>query len=386
MKINELDNILDEGMWDNIKNAGKSFATGAKNAASKIGSAFQQMPPPAKKKKNKNKKQQAAPAAKPAADLIEPWIRFLKSNRFVELKSDPSTGALIYKKKVTDKDVKRFLSTSTRYSEEEVAAAMASIGSGTPPAPTPAPQGQSMEVDPNAAGNKLAKGQADRQQAMQQMDATKQSNAAAVDQDAKIKAAADAAKAKPAFQQTASDKLAIKAAQDKGIKEAITDTPGKELSEDDVEAIFAALSNPKPVANTQQGKKNAAGAMNQMANQLSGKKPNTMANAPVSARHTASPPPVPTTESIYRRANVRDAARYIVSENIDESVDLHSVLQADQYLKLLRHIKTHVNSDINVTRIKNQVIQSWKKGMTSRKHYGGLLNQINLNINDLIGK
>jgi hypothetical protein len=54
----------------------------------------------------------------------------------------------------------------------------------------------------------------------QQTVATKQANAATSQQDAAIKAAADAAKAKPPFQQTLSDKNAIKAAAAKGIKEA----------------------------------------------------------------------------------------------------------------------------------------------------------------------
>ncbi len=93
------------------------------------------------------------------------------------------------------------------------------LPASTPPA---APAGQSLDLDQlkqqNAA--KQAAGQADQQQAQQQMKATADANAATSQQDAAIKAAADAAKAKPAFQQTAADKLAIKAAADKGIKEA----------------------------------------------------------------------------------------------------------------------------------------------------------------------
>ena len=93
----------------------------------------------------------------------------------------------------------------------------------TPPAPgaTPPAEPQGSTYDPEkAAADKLAKGQADQQQAQQQMAATQQANAATSQQDASIKAAADAANAKPPFQQTAADKLAIKAAADKGIKEA----------------------------------------------------------------------------------------------------------------------------------------------------------------------
>ena len=97
----------------------------------------------------------------------------------------------------------------------------------TPPAPGAAPgaaptaEPQGSTYDPaKAAADKLAKGQADQQLAQQQMAATQQANAATNQQDASIKAAADAAKAKSGFQQTAADKLAIKAAADKGIREA----------------------------------------------------------------------------------------------------------------------------------------------------------------------
>jgi hypothetical protein len=92
----------------------------------------------------------------------------------------------------------------------------------TAPTTTAAPAGQSLDLDQLKKDReaKQAADQAGQQQAQQQMAATQQANAATNQQDAAIKAAADAAKAKPAFQQTAADKLAIKAAADKGIKEA----------------------------------------------------------------------------------------------------------------------------------------------------------------------
>ena len=85
----------------------------------------------------------------------------------------------------------------------------------------PTTQGQSLDLDQlkkNTAIKQVA-GQAGQKQAQQQMAATQQANAAKNAEDAQIKTAADAAKAKPAFQQTASDKLAIKSAARKGIKE-----------------------------------------------------------------------------------------------------------------------------------------------------------------------
>jgi len=69
---------------------------------------------------------------------------------------------------------------------------------------------------------------------------------------------------------------------------------------------------------------------------------------------------------------------------LDEIVTLNDVLKADQYMKILGMIKTRAGNDINVTRIKNQVIQSWKKGMKNRKHYDDLLSKIDISLNDLI--
>lgn len=71
---------------------------------------------------------------------------------------------------------------------------------------------------------------------------------------------------------------------------------------------------------------------------------------------------------------------------LDEFTKLSDVLKSDQYITLLRQLKTDTKDDINITRIKNQVIQSWKKGMKSRKHYDDLLGTININIGDLIDK
>lgn len=62
--------------------------------------------------------------------------------------------------------------------------------------------------------------QADKATAQQQIAATQTADAEKAKQDAAIKAAKDAALAKPTFQQTASDKLAIQKAQQMGIRES----------------------------------------------------------------------------------------------------------------------------------------------------------------------
>jgi hypothetical protein len=66
---------------------------------------------------------------------------------------------------------------------------------------------------------KQQQGQTDQQQAIQQMDQTKQANAQAAAADAELVAAVKAAKAKPGFQQTALDKATLKKGAEKGIYE-----------------------------------------------------------------------------------------------------------------------------------------------------------------------
>ena len=99
---------------------------------------------------------------------------------------------------------------SQQQQEKLAAANAAATTSATPTTPT-TPQGTTYDPS-NAAANKLAKGQADQKQALQQMAATQRANSPASQQNSAIKAAATAAMAKPGFQQTAADKLAIKQA------------------------------------------------------------------------------------------------------------------------------------------------------------------------------
>lgn len=68
---------------------------------------------------------------------------------------------------------------------------------------------------------------------------------------------------------------------------------------------------------------------------------------------------------------------------LDEIVTLNDVLKANQYIKMLRKLKLKSKSDINVMRIKNQVIKSWKRGMKHRKHFDKLLSEVNLSVTDL---
>ena len=69
---------------------------------------------------------------------------------------------------------------------------------------------------------------------------------------------------------------------------------------------------------------------------------------------------------------------------IDEIVKLDDVLKGSQYIKLLRQLKTRAGSGIDVGKIKNQIVQSWKKGLKQRKHYDDLLSTIDIKLTDLL--
>jgi len=95
------------------------------------------------------------------------------------------------------------------------------LGVASPAATTSTPAaGQALDLDQlkQQRDQQQAAGQADQQQAIQQMKSTADSNAAAAANRSSIEKAGKAAAAKTAFQRTATDRLAIKAAQDAGIK------------------------------------------------------------------------------------------------------------------------------------------------------------------------
>lgn len=69
---------------------------------------------------------------------------------------------------------------------------------------------------------------------------------------------------------------------------------------------------------------------------------------------------------------------------LDEIVSLNTVLKSDQYIKLLHRLRAKAIDDLNVQRIKNKIIQSWKKGMKHRKHFDQLLSEINTSVDAIL--
>ena len=104
-------------------------------------------------------------------------------------------------------------------------AAQQASPAGTNPSPA-APTGTSVDIGQvkKQSAQQAQAAQADKQTAQQQIAATQAANAEKAKQDAAVKAAKDAAMAKPGFQQTAADKLAIQKAQQMGIREAVKES------------------------------------------------------------------------------------------------------------------------------------------------------------------
>lgn len=64
--------------------------------------------------------------------LTRDWIEFLKNNRIVSLKSDPATGKLSYKRRVSENDLLKFLQVKTDFSEEDIMGAINQVKTTVP--------------------------------------------------------------------------------------------------------------------------------------------------------------------------------------------------------------------------------------------------------------
>jgi hypothetical protein len=59
--------------------------------------------------------------------LTKGWIEFLKNNQIVELKSDPETGSLKYRREVTSDDLARYLENTTDFGEDAISSAIHTV-------------------------------------------------------------------------------------------------------------------------------------------------------------------------------------------------------------------------------------------------------------------
>ena len=69
---------------------------------------------------------------------------------------------------------------------------------------------------------------------------------------------------------------------------------------------------------------------------------------------------------------------------LDEIVSLSDVLKTPHFNQLVGSLNSRVGHDINITRIKNRIIQAWRRGHRSKKHFAKLLKPLGISLNDLI--
>lgn len=300
MKLNDIGETrarINEGWWDSFKNKAKA---GLSNAASAISNHLA-TPDDDDNGTTEPTPAHPVPKPKPAKDLTKPWISYLKNNQIVELKSDPNTGALTYKRPVTTDDVRTFLSTNTEYDEVEIEAALASVSGTTAgsnsddeaPEASPRPSFGTPAPAPSAVKHTIPN--------TSKPLPTASSNSNGAYSQKNNNYSHTPAKRQRQLSNTpgAIAKRNARAKAKGAVKEDFSDSNGDTLSEKEVEQIFKALTTPQ---------KGAAGAFGNMSKQLSNApmaKPNTMANAPGKV-HRASPN--------NRNTQVRESVSYILSE------------------------------------------------------------------------
>jgi len=67
------------------------------------------------------------PGSANTGELTKAWIQYLKNNQIVALQSDPKTGQLAYKKKVTTDNLSQFLRSETDYDKEVINSTIQSV-------------------------------------------------------------------------------------------------------------------------------------------------------------------------------------------------------------------------------------------------------------------
>ena len=212
-----------------------------------------------------------------ASNLTKDWIQYLKNNQIAALQSDPKSGRLNYKRKVTASDVVNFLQVKTDYDDEQINQAIERVvgskdsASNLPatqqkpsdsarqePAPSapPSPPGQkkynnndATDVEPRYGPRPALTGPQARlpsPQAAEPQQGTKRPHTGG--------------KKKGEVSQTpnAIRKRQARSNRKAGLTEDFVDDPGEELSEKEVESIFKILakSTMEPSGTAQTGQRN----------------------------------------------------------------------------------------------------------------------------------
>jgi hypothetical protein len=263
-QLNELDLAGSGGLWSNIKTAGKAMmqpggvkdalrtvapgaGQGATNTADqtqsdfaqrmqgvKNDSAMKQVAANMQAQWEKARAQVSQPSTTPAPAVNQPSQPAAGATAMGQMAGQLAKGAAAQPSTMANAPVSK---TNTAKPVAPVPAGTAMPtkpyqvpGAVTTPnpakpaaAPAPAPAAQSLDLDQLKKDReaKLAAGQVDQHQAQQQIAHTQATNAQTSQADNALIAAVKAAKAKPGFQQTLTDKNAIKQGAAKGIYESL---------------------------------------------------------------------------------------------------------------------------------------------------------------------
>ena len=262
-QLNELDLAGSGGLWSNIKTAGKAmmqpggvkdalrtvtpgFGQGATNTAAltqsdfaqrmqgvKNDSAMKQVAANMQAQWEKARAQVSqpstttAPAAAPATPQAQPAAAGATAMGQMAgqlVKGAPAQPNTMANAPVSKTNTATPAGTAMPTKPYQVPGAVTTPNPAKPAAtPAAAPVAQSLDLDQLKKDReaKLAAGQVSQQQAQQQIAQTKATNAQTSQADNALIAAVKAAKAKPGFQQTLTDKNAIKQGASKGIYESL---------------------------------------------------------------------------------------------------------------------------------------------------------------------
>jgi hypothetical protein len=197
----------------------------------------------------------------PIKKLEKDWIEYLKRSQIVQLKSDPETGKLAYKRPVKLDDVTHFLQ-SQGYEDEQIETALSFVKLTGQPAPTTAPAAApapataatpaaAKKADYNQGGYSSVKMNAPTGVA-NPLDNSRPNASATTTPPATKGKGGRKPGAAPSQTPDAIRKRAARQKKKAGVTEDFTDK-SVEVSEKDVEKIFAELLKSKPVSeNTKQ--------------------------------------------------------------------------------------------------------------------------------------
>ena len=201
-----------------------------------------------------------------ASNLTKDWIQYLKNNQIAALQSDPESGRINYKRKVTASDVVNFLQVKTDYDDDAINTAIDKVvGSRQPESNISAqePQATSREPDNNTQQKKYNNSDATdvepRYGPRPSLTGPKQALPAPAAQTPSKKPHTGGKKKGEVSQTpTAIRKRQARSNRKAGLNEDFVDNPGEDLSEKEVESIFKILAGSEKSSQdvSQVGKRN----------------------------------------------------------------------------------------------------------------------------------